>query len=188
SDRLPDLAMWTADFVRCFAPAAAPEHIETGKVAAGHLAEAFKALLGYSTLDTVVANRIGYLSQSYEATAGLIGNTIVALGRHPDVLTRVEAAPGFLAAVIREVVRHDPAVQNPRRFLAGPGNAAGEAMREGDVVLVVLAAANRDPAANPDPERFDPLRRERTAFTFGFGPHACPGEAIAMMIAQAGVT
>jgi len=187
SDRLPDLAMWTADFVRCLAPAAAPEHIEPGKVAAGHLAEAFKVLLGHSTVDAVVANRIGYLFQSYEATAGLIGNTIVALGRHRDVLTRVEAEPGFLTAVIREVVRHDPPVQNTRRFLAGPGNAAGEAMREGDVVLVVLAAANRDPNVNPDPARFDARRAERRIFTFGTGSHACPGAALSATIATAGV-
>jgi len=54
-------------------------------------------------------------------------------------------------------------------------------------VLVVLAAANRDPAANPEPARFDPLRRDRQAFTFGVGPHACPGEAMATAIAEAGV-
>jgi cytochrome P450 len=52
---------------------------------------------------------------------------------------------------------------------------------------VVLAAANRDPLANPEPARFDPLRSSRQAFTFGSGPHACPGEAIATTIAAAGV-
>ena len=51
----------------------------------------------------------------------------------------------------------------------------------------MLAAANRDPAANPDPDRFDPARRERRSFTFGGGPHACPGEALAVTIATAGV-
>jgi cytochrome P450 len=52
---------------------------------------------------------------------------------------------------------------------------------------VILAAANRDPRANPDPSRFDPLRSPRQAFTFGSGPHACPGETIATTIATAGV-
>jgi cytochrome P450 len=186
-EQLPDLATWTADFVRCLAPASTPEQVEQGKVAAERLDETLKILLGRPTLDTVVANRIGYLSQSYEATAGLIANTLIALGRQGDALDRVGSERGYLTAVIREVARYDPPVQNTRRFLAGPGNVAGPEMAAGDAVLVVLAAANRDPVANPDPDRFDPLRRERVTFTFGLGPHACPGETIATIIAQAGV-
>src|SRR6266571_2354696 len=54
-------------------------------------------------------------------------------------------------------------------------------------ILVVLAAATHDPSVNPHPERFDPFRCERTAFTFGAGPHACPGQALATAIAGAGV-
>ena len=187
SERLPELAAWTGDFVRCLSPASTPEQIEQGKVAAGRLAEAFGTLFGRPTLDAVVANRIGYLSQAYEATAGLIGNTIVALGRHGEVRERVGAERGFLTSVIREVVRHDPPVQNTRRFVAKSGQVAGRDMRAGDTVLVVLAAANRDPAANAHPDRFDPLRRERVAFTFGLGAHACPGETLATIVTQAGV-
>jgi cytochrome P450 len=186
-DRLPQLAAWTGDFVRCIAPSSAPEQVETGKLAALHLADAFRALLGRDTLDAVVANRVGYLSQSYEATAGLIGNTLVALGRHDGVRERARSERGYLGGLVREVARYDSPVQNTRRFLAGRGTIAGQEMAEGDAVLVVLAAANRDPAANPDPDRLDPLRRERVTFTFGFGPHACPGETIATIIAEAGV-
>jgi cytochrome P450 len=71
--------------------------------------------------------------------------------------------------------------------VAREGAVAGAAMRENDAILVVLAAANRDPAANPDPDRFDPFRRDRRIFTFGAGGHACPGERLATTIAQAGV-
>jgi len=53
---------------------------------------------------------------------------------------------------------------------------------------VVLAAANRDPAANSDPQRFDPARRRARCFTFGDGVHACPGEALATTLATAGVS
>ncbi len=60
-------------------------------------------------------------------------------------------------------------------------------MKEGDGILVVLAAANRDPRANPMPDRFEILRRDRRLFTFGVGAHACPGEALATTIAVAGV-
>ncbi len=187
-DALPTTAAWTADFVGCLAPASTPEQVERGKAAAGELARLFGALLGRAELDAVVANTIGYLSQAYEATAGLIGNTLLALGRHPDLRARIRTEPGLLRAVVREVVRHDAPVQNTRRFLAGDGVVAGHAMHEGDTVLVVLAAANRDPSVNPHPERFDALRRERQAYTFGFGAHACPGEALATAIAEAGVS
>ena len=184
---LAPAAAWTSDFARCLAPTSTPEQVERGKAAAGELARLFGALLGRAELDAVVANTIGYLSQAYEATAGLIGNTLVALGRHPEIRARIPAEAGLLRAVVREVVRHDAPVQNTRRFLAEDGVVAGEAMKGGDAVLVVLAAANRDPSVNPEPDRFDPGRRERQAYTFGVGAHACPGEALATAIAEAGV-
>jgi cytochrome P450 len=184
---LAETATRVRDFVGCLAPAATAEQIEQGKEAAGRLAEQFRAVLGRDQLDAVVANTVGYLSQSYEATAGLVGNTLLALARHPGTREDVRTERGLLAAVVREVGRHDAPVQNTRRFLAADAVVAGHAMNEGDAVLVVLAAANRDPAANPDPERFDPRRRERQTFTFGLGPHACPGEALATGIAVAGV-
>jgi len=184
---LPELAQWTLDFVGCLAPAATPEQLERGKTAAGRLVDAFVAHLGRPALDSQVANRIGYLSQACEATAGLIGNTLVALGRHPVAAARLTTEPSFLTAVIREVVRHDAPVQNTRRFVEQAGVIAGQVMREGDAVLVVLAAANRDPDANADAGRFEPLRKERQAFTFSLGAHACPGEMLATSIARAGV-
>ena len=187
SASLAQTASWVGDFVRCLAPTSTPEQIEQGKAAAEHLAQQFRSLLGREQVDASVANTIGYLSQAYEATAGLIGNTLVTLGRERDARAQAGADAAFLRAVVREVVRYDPPVQNTRRFLAGTGVVAGQAMTEGDAVLVVLAAANRDPAVNPQPERFDPLRRERQAFTFGLGAHACPGEALATAIAEAGV-
>ena len=54
-------------------------------------------------------------------------------------------------------------------------------------MLVVLAAANRDPAANARPQLFDARRPDRRLFTFGMGAHACPGEMLAVGIAAAGV-
>ena len=184
---LAQTASWMGDFVRCLTPASTPEQIEQGKVAAEHLAQQFRSLLGREQVDASVANTVGYLSQAYEATAGLIGNTLVVLGRERDASGQAATDATFLHAVVREVVRYDPPVQNTRRFVAGTGVVAGQAMKDGDVVLVVLAAANRDPAVNAQPERFDPLRRERQAFTFGLGAHACPGEVMATTIAAAGV-
>lgn len=204
-DMLHQTALWMSDFARCLAPASSPDQIERGKVAAGHLMEMFRALLadktdgllwtlaqeakrlGREDTNVIVANGIGFLFQPYDATAGLIGNTLLALARRPELREQVRADPGLLRDVILEVIRHDSPVQNTRRFLAEDGIVAGQEMKAGDMILVVLAAANRDPLANPDPDRFDIFRKDRKTFTFGAGLHACPGESLAITIAKAGV-
>src|SRR5262249_18318174 len=152
--------------------------------AAGYLLEMFHSLLGREEgllgvlareakragreeTDVIVANGAGFLSQSYEATAGLIGNTLLALAARPETRKQVAADPGLLGSVIQEVSRYDSPVQNTRRFLAEDEYVAGAEMKAGDAILVILAAANRDPSANPNPERFDVFRTERRIFTFG---------------------
>jgi cytochrome P450 len=207
-DTLAHTAAQVRDFARGIAPGATSEQLTHADAAAAELLHTFRTLLvargatppatllgdldrevarvGRADREDVVANGIGFLSQAYEATAGLIGNTLVTLGRFRPRGAR-HAESGELGAIVREVVRYDPPVQNTRRFVATDTTVAGHAMKRGDVVLVVLAAANRDPRANPEPSRFDPLRPSRQAFTFGIGPHACPGEAVATAIAEAGV-
>jgi len=206
---LHQTALWMSDFARCVAPASSPDQIDRGKVAAGHLMEMFRALLadqaagsadgllwtlareakrlGREDTNVIVANGIGFLLQPYEATAGLIGNTLLALSARPELREQVTADPGLLRDVILEVLRYDSPVQNTRRFLAEDGIVAGQEMKGGDMILVVLAAANRDPLANPDPDRFDIFRKDRKTFTFGAGLHACPGESLAITMAKAGV-
>jgi len=203
-EMLNQTALWVGDFARCVAPASSSEQIERGKTAAGHLIEMFRSPQGHEDgllnalareakragreeADVIVANGIGFLSQAYDATAGLIGNTLLALASRPELRDQVSADPDILRPVIQEVLRYDSPVQNTRRFLAEDGIVAGEKMKAGDAILVVLAAANRDPSVNPSPERFDIFRKERRIFTFGVGAHACPGESLATTIAKAGV-
>src|SRR5579859_3280713 len=208
-DKLQQTALWMSEFVYCMTPTSSAEQIERGKVAAGHLLDLFRSLMtaqqdgaaenvlailkrqanavGSQDRDVVIANAIGFLWQAYEATAGLIGNSFVALTTRREICEQVLANRSLLPQVIEEVLRYDPPIQNTRRFLAGNGRVAGQDMKEGDGVLVVLAATNRDPAVNANPEQFDVLRKERRIFTFGTGAHACPGEALAKLIAQAGV-
>ena len=143
--------------------------------------------LGIEDVDEVVANLIGFLSQSYEATAGLIGNTLRVLARDPVLCRRAAGDDALLHRVVEEVARHDPPVHNTRRFVAQDGIVAGEAMKAGDQILVVLAAANRDPARHVRPHAFDPDRPDRSSFTFGTGRHACAGQAIAIAIAATGI-
>ena len=146
---------------------------------------------------TIIANAIGFLMQSYEATAGLIGNTLIALKRNPELRCKLTDQTAKLTEVVRETARHDSPVQNTRRFVAEDIDIAGQTMRAGDAVLLILAAANRDPAVNPEPGRFDPSRFEPSnsgatnsgpsLFTFSAGAHLCPGAAMALAMAEGAV-
>jgi cytochrome P450 len=206
-NQLSQTAGWMSAFARCFSPISTPEQVKQGKQAAGHMWETIAALLAAhpdrtSGLlgvlaeelrragcddDIIIANGIGLLWQPHDATAGLIGNTLVTLARHADLRERLAADPSLIDRVIAEVLRYDPPIQNTRRYVAAETLLAGQQLRAGDSVLVVLAAANRDPAANADPATFDPDRTNGQSFTFGAGPHACPGRIPAVTIARAGV-
>jgi cytochrome P450 len=208
--RLAQVARWVGDFVACLAPGSDPARVQRGTAAAEGLTAALDAALdadqgdgaggllatfraeavsrGLTGRAALVANAIGLLMQSYEATAGLIGNTLVALAARPELARAALASDARCRAIVAEVLRHDPPIQNTRRFLLRDATVAGQRLAAGSGILVVLAAANRDPACDPQPERFDPERGARANFTLGHGAHACPGGDIAVTIATAAVT
>jgi cytochrome P450 len=135
----------------------------------------------------IAANGIGFMSQAYDATAGLIGNTVLALAEQKEAREFIEEDESLLVSAISEVLRYDAPVQNTRRYLSADSVIAGQKMREGQGILLILGAANRDPRYNPEPDRFDLFRKHRRSFTFGLGRHACPGSTLAVAIAAAGV-
>jgi len=127
-----------------------------------------------------LANCLGFLMQTFDATAGLIGNGFLALARLP-------CGSGGLdwEDFVDEVLRYDPPVQNTRRIIAQDIMIDGHVLKAGDAVVLVLAAANRDPSLNPDPDMFRLIRVDRRLMTFGHGRHLCPGQAIARRLAAA---
>jgi cytochrome P450 len=156
-------------FARALAPNATPAVVRAGSDAAKGLRE------------------IAVLFQSYDATRGAIGNALAALARYPQFGGAVRSSRAEALAFVRETLRYDSPVQNTRRYAARDITLAGATLRAGDGVLLVLAAANRDARANPDPGRFDPARGAPRLYTFGAGVHACPGTTLAVQIAAAGV-
>jgi cytochrome P450 len=135
---------------------------------------------GWHDTAPLLANGIGFLSQAYDATAGLIGNALCALRRGEKPAERSGEA---LEQFLREVARWDSPVQTTRRFAAGPFRLAGQTVQGEQAVLVLLAAANRDSAPNPRPDEFVTAREQPSLFTFGAGPHRCPGQDLAVAIA-----
>jgi cytochrome P450 len=207
--RLAQVARWVGDFVACLAPGSDPARVRRGAIAAEALAATLDAALdaadgdraggllavmlaeaasrGVTGRAAIVANGIGLLMQTYEATAGLIGNSLIALAQRPALARAALASDERCRAIVAEVLRHDPPIQNTRRFLLRDATVAGQHLAAGSGILVVLAAANRDPASNPQPERFDPERAARASFSLGHGAHACPGGGFAITIATAAV-
>lgn len=118
----------------------------------------------------VAANIIGLLVQACEATAALAGNTLLRLGRGG-------ATTEALEQVVARVAQDDPPVQNTRRFLAADTQLCGHAVKAGDTVLVLLAAASCSGRAD-----------DARAWTFGHGRHACPGDRLARALAAATVS
>ncbi|WP_242209629.1 MULTISPECIES: cytochrome P450 [unclassified Pseudomonas] len=184
-----------ADFVACLSPLSNDLQLATADAAAELLRGYFIELLAEPASDLLsairqrfvgdeeilIANLIGLCSQTFEACAGLIGNTLLALRRQPAL--RGES----IEALLSEVQRFDPPVQNTRRFVAASCEIAGVRVEAGDVILLLLASANRDPALNERPEEFLLQRENRRSFSFGSGRHQCPGQALAMSIAGATV-
>lgn len=195
-DQLRVIAELTRDFVACLSPLSDEAQLRNADLGASQLRQMFSKVLEETALlaairngewvgaDVLNANLIGLLSQTCEATAGLIGNSLVTLARRPDLLEQVQRAPALAMALVEEVARFDAPVQNTRRFVAQRCTIGGQALDVGATILVLLASANRDNAANPDPDRFLLERPQRRVFSFGVGRHQCPGQQLALTLAS----
>lgn len=187
---LPRIAALVAGFVYCLSPLSNPEQLASADAAADALLDHLARLTPHTAADwpnrqTMLANLLGLLSQTHEATAGLIGNCIVALVRDGALLARLRAAPELAVALVREVMRYDPPVHNTRRFVSEPCVIAGVDLAPGDTLLLLLAAAGRDPSIHRQPDRLLLQRPDNDALGFGHGRHACPGQRLALTIAAA---
>ncbi|MBB5084619.1 cytochrome P450 [Nonomuraea endophytica] len=109
---------------------------------------------------------------------GIPGGLLTLL-RHPAEHARLRADPALLPAAIEEMLRFWPPVMNFRRTATRDLTLSGQEIKEGDKVVVYHAAANRDPLAFAEPDRFDAGRTPNDHVSFGFGPHFCLGAHLA---------
>ncbi|KAA0085548.1 cytochrome P450 [Mycolicibacterium sp. P9-64] len=147
------------------------------------------------TEDEIVATCNLLLIAGHETTVNLIANAILAMLRHPAQWTALAADPSRVSAVIEETMRYDPPVQLVGR-IAGEdmtigGTAGGErsdrgivTVAKGDTMMLLLAAAHRDPASADRPDEFDPDRETIRHLGFGKGPHFCLGAPLARLEAS----
>ena len=115
----------------------------------------------------------------HETTNNLIGNSVRRLLEDPARWERLVAEPALIAGAVDEVLRFDPSVPVWRRITTRPVTLGGVELPEGAKLFLWLAAAGRDAAAFPDPDRFDPERsNSRRTLAFGRGIHFCIGSAL----------
>jgi cytochrome P450 len=100
--------------------------------------------------------------------------------RHPDQWALLARHPELAAGAAEEVLRYEPAGAGSPRVATRDFQLHELAVEAGTIALPSGPAANRDPAAYPDPERFDITRRHGVPqLTFGGGEHYCLGAALA---------
>jgi cytochrome P450 len=131
------------------------------------------------TEDEVVAFVALLLVAGHETTANMLGNGLVALWRHPDQLDRWRSEPSVRPAGVEELLRYDSTVQMMQRLTTAPIDLGTGTIPAGRMVLLLIAAANRDPQRFTDPDRLDLGRSEGPSMAFGFGIHHCLGAALA---------
>jgi cytochrome P450 len=133
------------------------------------------------TVDELLSFVMLLLLAGNETTTNLIGNGMLALGRHPGQLAMLRKEPALITRAIEEMLRYDGPVQSTVRHLNEDTNIGGTLIAAKTMVFVILAAADRDPAQFPNPETFDITRNPNEHVAFGEGIHFCIGAPLARL-------
>jgi cytochrome P450 len=127
-------------------------------------------------------NALLLIGAGFETTVNLIGNAVALLLQHPDQLAALRADPDGWPNAVDEVLRYDSPVQETVRTAREDTEVAGHPVKAGRGFVLMLAAANRDPAVFTNPDRFDVTRPEaRLHLAFSAGIHYCLGAQLARL-------
>jgi cytochrome P450 len=132
-------------------------------------------VIGFALLMIVAGN---------ETTTKLLGNSIYWAAQHPDQLASVFADPTRVPLWVNETLRFDTSTQLLARYLTTDVELHGEVAPAGAQLVLLLGAANRDPAVFVDPDRYDLDRDTSTLISFGGGRHYCLGANLARLEAS----
>ncbi|MBM3646355.1 MAG: cytochrome P450 [Alphaproteobacteria bacterium] len=120
----------------------------------------------------------------HETTTNLIGNGLLALHRNPDQWERLKADPSLIPNAVEELLRYDSSVQLSGRVTNTEVELGGVTLPADQSIVVLLGAANRDPAQYSDPDRLDVGRENIRPMSFGGGIHHCLGAQLARLEAE----
>src|SRR5271170_943368 len=134
--------------------------------------------------EEVIANTIITLIGGHETTTNLIASGFLTLLRNPESFELLRGRPEIAKAAVEELLRYESPVQHTARIAPADFELRGKTILKGSRIVVVLAAANRDPNRFPDPNRLDLLREDNRQVAFGWAAHFCFGAPLARMEGQ----
>jgi cytochrome P450 len=134
--------------------------------------------------DELLAFTIVLLVAGHETTINLIDNGMLALLEAPEQFELLRGDPSLVHDAVEECLRFDSPVQGLIRVATSDVALGGRVLKAGDALIVMIGAANRDPARFPEPDRLDIRREDNRHLSFGLGPHFCLGAPLARLEAQ----
>jgi cytochrome P450 len=129
--------------------------------------------------EEIVANVIVTMVGGQETTTNLIGNGLLTLLRRPDELQRLRSDPNLMPTAVEELLRYESPSQHTARLAPADAVLGDAKIPEGDAVIAVMGAANRDPDRFPDPDAVDLARPDNRHVAFGWAAHFCFGAPLA---------
>lgn len=132
----------------------------------------------------LLATCVLLLEAGHETTTNLIGNGLLALLRHPNQLRTLREKPSLIGTAVEELLRYDSPVQLTARIAAEDLEIGDKRVNARDMVVLLLGAANRDPAQFLDSNILDLSRRDNRHLSFGQGIHYCLGAPLARIEGQ----
>jgi cytochrome P450 len=135
--------------------------------------------------DQVVAFCILLMIAGNETTTNLLGNLLNRLADKPQAWAQLRADPSLIEGAIEESLRIDSPAQMVVRRATADVTVSGQPIRKGDLLMVYIAAANRDPSKWSEAAAFAVDRERERHVAFGHGVHTCIGAPLARMEARA---
>lgn len=139
------------------------------------------------TEEELHAQCIMLLFGGHETTRNLIGNGMYTLLRHPKEAAELGENPELIRSAVEELLRYESPVQYISRIALEDVDICGERLRRGEPLMLLLAAANRDPQRFEDPDRLNLKRTNNPHLAFGAGAHFCIGNQLARLEGQVAI-
>jgi cytochrome P450 len=132
----------------------------------------------------IVANVMLMIGGGLEEPANLICCGMLSLLQEPEQMKRLREDSAILASAVEELLRYNSPTQQTGRVAPEDAVLGGKEIRKGQALIVVLAAANRDPLRFPEPDRLDLARADNRHLAFGWAAHYCLGAPLARLAGQ----
>jgi len=136
------------------------------------------------TGEQLYAQCVMLLGAGHDTTRNLIGNGMYTLLRHPEEMAELRTNPELIRTTVEELLRYESPIQFVTRVAKEDMEVCGVRVHQGELIVFMLGAANRDPLQFKNPDRLDVKRLNNPHLAFGAGEHFCIGNQLARLEGQ----